>query len=111
MSALYTMRYVGQHEAGAGAIYIGRGVIVGVDVVGGRYKGVYTEADGRIKADVELTVPPYNVTLVTGITLPAGHKLALLGDWPSAFADGSPHRINIAGWEVSVVLDKIGDVP
>jgi hypothetical protein len=39
MSALYTMQYQGHVGSGGGAIYIGKGIVLGVDVSGARYNG------------------------------------------------------------------------
>ena len=55
MSALYVMRYVGgTGNTGVGAISIGEGAIVGVEVQNGRYHGTYTNHEGRVKATVTL---------------------------------------------------------
>ena len=35
MSALYIMRYVGMEGFGAGALYIGKGIVSGIDSNGG----------------------------------------------------------------------------
>jgi len=111
MSALYAMRYLGQSGIGMGAIYIGRGVICGVDVANGRYDGTYTEEGGRIKAKATLSAPPGGAVLVTGAQLPAGQSIPLQADWPASFADGSAQEIMVKGQPVQVTFEKIGDIP
>jgi hypothetical protein len=110
MSALYVMQYVGQIGTGAGAVYIGKGVIVGVDAGGGRYKGTYTEAGGRMNGNATVLVP-HGATMVTGQQLPPGTTLQLTIDWPANFANGQPQPISIAGRQVQVTFEKIGDIP
>jgi hypothetical protein len=104
------MRYLGQAGLGAGAIYIGKGKIVGIDAANGRYQGSYTEQNGRIKATVALSIPGGG-QLVTGQQLPAGQQLQITGDWPANFANGQPQQVSVAGHTVSVTFEKIGDVP
>ena len=110
MSALYAMRYVGRADAGAGAIYIGRGTIVGVDVGGGRYRGTYAESSGRIKGTATLSLPNGG-SLVTGKTAPPGTEIPLTIDWPLDFFSGKPQSIDVAGQPVQVSFEKIGDIP
>ena len=111
MSALYTMRYLGQSGVGMGAIYIGRGIIVGVDVTNGRYSGTYREESGRLKGTAKLFAPPGGAILVTGDQLPEGHEIPLQVDWPINFADGSAQTIMVQGRLVQVTFEKIGDIP
>jgi hypothetical protein len=112
MSALYTMRYAGQTglSAGAGVLYIGRNVVVGVDVGDNRYKGSYTEESERIRVELTLSVVADN-SQVTGVTLNRGQTLPISADLPLDFANGTAHQIRVAGNPVSVVFEKIGDIP
>lgn len=110
MSALYAMRYIGQTSGGAGAIYIGKGVIVGIDIGNLRYKGTYVEDGGRIRGTATLSAPQGG-TLVTGASMPAGSSIQLSVDWPSNFGNGQPQQVMVAGQPVQVMFDKIGDVP
>ncbi len=111
MSTLYAMRYLGQSGIGLGAIYIGRNVILGVDVTNGRYKGTYTEEGGRLKGTATLSAPAGGAVLVTGAQLPAGQAIPLKVDWPVNFADGSAQTIMVQGQPVQVTFEKIGDIP
>jgi hypothetical protein len=104
------MRYVGGAGLGGGAVYIGKGRIVGVDAANGRYFGEYSEGNGRMKGSVSLSIPGGG-TLVTGQQLPAGQELKLTMDWPSNLADGKPRQLSVSGGTVSVVFEKIGDIP
>lgn len=110
MSALYAMRYLGGTGVGIGAVYIGKGTVVGLDAGGGRYSGQYQEAGGRVKGSVILSMTTDGV-LVTGQPIPAGTKLPIEFDWPSNFASGQPMQLNVAGKPVAVTLEKVGDIP
>jgi hypothetical protein len=107
--ALYAMNYVGQTGTGGGAVYVGNGKIVGIDVANLRYHGSYTEQAGRLTGAVTLTAPTGG-TLVTGAQLPAGSQLKLTVDWAANFSDGKPQAVSIEGRQVNVVLEKIGDI-
>jgi hypothetical protein len=109
MSALYAMNFVGTTGSGSGAIYVGKGKIVGIDTVNLRYKGTYTEQGGRLKGTVDLYAPTGG-TLVTGAQAPAGSKWSVTIDWPANFSDGVPQALTVLGSPVHVVLEKIGDV-
>jgi hypothetical protein len=54
-----------------GAMYVGNGVIAGFDIYGGRYKGTFTESNGRLYGTVNLTIPGGG-SLVTGQQVPPG---------------------------------------
>ena len=114
MSALYAMQYQGAgptaNNSGMGALFVGKGVISGVDVGGGRYAGTYTEANGRVRGTATLSFPSGGI-LVTGAQLPAGSQIPLSVDWPTDFANGKPHPISVLGQQVNVVLDRISAIP
>lgn len=110
MSALYAMQYVGNIGLGAGAVYVGKGIVLGADVGGGRYKGSYTEQGSNLALKVTLTVPN-GATLVTGAVLPPGSQLQLTATWPKDFGNGKPQNISVQGAPVQVVFEKVGDIP
>jgi len=111
MSALYVMRYVGgTGSTGVGAIYIGNGTIVGVDVQNGRYHGTYTEQDGRVRATLMLSKTEGG-PLVTGLQVTPGTKISLTADWPVDFGNGQPQQIMVQGRPVQVTFEKVGDLP
>lgn len=109
MSAFYIMRYQGSSGAGFGAVYIGRGTIVGADVMNGRYSGSYTEGGGRLRGTVTLNWPNGG-QLVTGQQMPAGASIPMNFDWPQNITSG-PQSISVQGFPVSVTFEKVGDVP
>ena len=110
MSALYIMRYHGQQDQGMGAIYIGKGTIVGVDIGGGRYHGTFQDQGGRLRATVNLSMPQGG-TLVTGQQLQPGASVPITADWPSNFANGQAQQVSVGGRLVQVTFEKVGDVP
>ena len=111
MSALYAIRYLGSTGVGFGSVYIGKNVVVGIDVANGRYNGTYTEEGGRLKLTGNLSAPPGGAVLVTGDQLPAGQSIPLIADWPTNFADGSTQQITVMGKPVQVTFEKVGDIP
>jgi hypothetical protein len=108
MSALYQMRYHGVAGAGHGAIYIGKGQVVGVDLTGARYIGSYTENGGRLRGNVTLTSA--GAELVTGLRIPSGSRLTITFDFPSNFGDGQFQTVTVQGAPVQVAFDKIADI-
>ena len=111
MGAFYAIKYSGQHGAGRGAVYIGKGLIVGLDETDTRYEGRYTENSGRLKGNITLTSPPGGASLVTGEVVPGGSVLRVSIDWPSDFANGKMQDLRVGGQSVSLWLEKIGDIP
>lgn len=112
MSAFYVMRYVGTDGQGGGALYIGRGLVVGVDVLGGTYDGKYTETHGRIKGTVKMTAPKGGAVLVTGQHVPSGTSFDLTFDFPAEFANGKPQSmVGVGGMPVQVTFEKLKDLP
>jgi hypothetical protein len=71
MSALYQMRYHGVAGVGHGAIYIGKGMVAGVDLTGARYSGSYTSNGAGLQGIV--TLISAGSALVTGQPMPAGY--------------------------------------
>lgn len=111
MSALYIMRYLGQHDTGSGAVYIGKGAIVGVDEADVRFHGSYEIAGGRLKGSVALTAPAPGATLVTGHLLSPDQSVTIEVDWPEDFESADALFVQVADNPVSVRLEKVGDTP
>ncbi len=109
MSALYAIIYAGRSGDGQGAIFVGRGQILGYDFGSGRYAGTYHEQDGRLKGTVALSFPAGG-TLVTGQRVPPNAMFTVAIDWPSDFGNGTVQHVIIDGQAVGVVFDKIGGV-
>ena len=81
------MNYVGQAGSGGGAVYIGEGKILGIDVGNIRYSGTYAQQGSRIRGTVALSAPNGGM-LVTGTELPAGSRIDLSLDWSADLSDG-----------------------
>jgi hypothetical protein len=112
MAAFYLMRYAGTVGEGAAAIFIGKGIVVGVDVVGGKYDGSYEEKNGRLKGVVKLTAPTAGAHLVTGQNVSGGQSFVLEFDLPPDFANGRPQTIvGVGGRPVQVIFEKLKDLP
>jgi hypothetical protein len=112
MSALYVMKYLGQDGQGGGAIFIGKGIVAGVDDLGGRYDGTYTEAGDRMKGKVKMTAPRGGGHLVTGRNVPGNASFDLTFDFPKDFASGNPQSMaGVGGRPVQVTFEKLRDIP
>jgi hypothetical protein len=112
MSALLVMKYIGQSGVGGGAVFFGKGVVAGVDVLGGKYDGSYVEADGRVKGAVRMTAPPEGANLVTGQAVPGNATFDLNFDFPADFANGKPQTMTgVGGRPIQVSFEKVRDLP
>ena len=109
MSALYQMRYQGVAGNGHGAMYIGKGVVVGIDISGARFNGTYTLSGTTIDGTATLTSA--GGALVTGQDVPCRrngpHHLQPAG----RFRRRPVSPGGAAGRRVGVAFNKIGDVP
>jgi hypothetical protein len=110
-SALYQMRYQGvSGSAGHGALYVGKGKIVGIDITGARYVGSYTSTAMTISGSVQLTSA--GGVLVTGLPVPAGTKVPIsFQNLPEDLGNGSFVQVMVNGQPVMVAFDKIDDIP
>jgi len=109
MSALYQMRYQGVAGVGHGAIYIGKGMIAGVDVTGARYSGTYAAQGSNLSGAVTLTSA--GGALVTGLPVPPGTKVPITFSLPANFWGGQFQTVTVGGKPVQVAFDKIADIP
>ena len=111
MSALYVMSYRGiPGVEGHGVLYIGQGIILGVDVTKIRYKGTYTRRGQYLDLDGTATARD-DAPLVTGDILPAGQSVPITARLPEDFVDGSHHRVSVGGHDVYVAFEKVGEIP
>lgn len=110
MSALYKMKYAGSVEKGDGAIFIGNGQILGIDMADIRYRGKYYEEDGKIRLKGQLTASPLGARLVTGDVLPPGQSLPVDAEWPVDSQPGDIRHVTVGGRQVAVTFEKIGDI-
>ena len=111
MSGLYVADFAGAEGLGSCALYIGHGLIVGVDVGRAVYRGAYKTDAGRLQGTVTLTSSVPGSDLVTGDILNPGQLLPIAIDLPIPFADGKAHTVSVAGKGVTVRFEKIGDLP
>ena len=109
MSALYQMRYKGVSGVGHGSVYIGKGLILGIDITGARYHGSYANQGQNLAGSTTLTSA--GGTLVTGQPVPAGTKVQITFSLPPTFDNGQFQKITVGGQPVEVAFDKIGDIP
>jgi hypothetical protein len=109
MSALYQMRYQGVAGNGHGAMYVGKGVVVGIDISGARFNGTYALSGTMIEGTATLTSA--GGALVTGQDVPAGGTVPITFSLPAGFDDGQYHQVIAGDRRVGVSFNKIGDIP
>lgn len=121
MSALYIMRFrdvpdsagigalLGRIE-GHGVLFIGRGIVLGIDVAGIRYSGTSTQTEKHLELRGIITDPVGGV-LVTGDVLGQGETRPVAARLPVNFDDGSFYPVSVGGLPVQVAFEKIGDIP
>jgi hypothetical protein len=110
MSALYRMTYTGSHGEGFAVVYIGQGLILGMDQPGSRIHGTYTEDGGRLRGSMTLTGDTEGHT-VGGQIMKAGQSAEMEVDWDHDFAAGRRQQITLLGEPLQIVLQKIGNIP
>ena len=91
-------------------MYVGNGIMAGFDIYGGRFNGTYTDQAGRFRADIILLMPNGG-RLVTGQEVPAGTKIPMSVDWPANFGNRTQQQIMVQGRPVTVLLQKMQDIP
>lgn len=111
MSALYVMKFAERPDCCVGAFYIGRGVIVGIDVTGIRYSGTCETVSEGLRFTAEMVAPTGGAVLSTGQLFPTGETISLTGTLPNDFFDETPFEVMVSGRPVTVILGKVGDVP
>ena len=110
MSALYAMRYANEAGRGAGAVYIGKGIISGIDVADVRFDGSYTDNGSELSGKVTMLRPRGGASSGTPeISHPASVEFTF--SLPAHFADGQPYPFSVDGLEVHVIFEKLKDVP
>jgi hypothetical protein len=109
MSALYQMRYQGVAGTSHGAVYIGKGKIVGVDLTGARYLGSFVNQGANLIGNIILTSA--GEALATGQPMPAGTHVPIIFSLPANFGNGQFQTVTVGGQPVRVAFDRIGDIP
>lgn len=109
MSALYQMQFHGVTGVGHGAIYIGKGLVAGIDVTGARYHGSYTSQGPTLSGTVTLTSA--GGSLVTGQPVPPGTQVPITFNLQANFGNGQLNTVIVGGRPVQVAFDKIADIP
>jgi hypothetical protein len=90
-------------------MYVGNGVVVGIDISGARYNGTYTLSGTTINGTATLTSA--GGALVTGENVPAGGTVPITFSLPAGFDDGRYHQVIAGGTRVGVSFNKVGDIP
>lgn len=113
INGFYAIYYTGATGSGIGVIVINDGVIVGADMVGGRYDGNYTQSAiaGIYDAKIRITIPPGG-SLVTGaIAGPQPLFMDVNITLPENLGGEQPVRIETPTGPVNVIFRKLRDYP
>ena len=107
--AFYAMYYTGQQGSGMGLLAFKGGVVVGVDVVGGKFDGHYKfdESTGTVSGSIRMTVPA-NSALVTGQAArdqPYTVDMPVL--LPSDLGGGNPIRLDLPIGPLNIRFEKL----
>lgn len=95
------------------ALYIGDGVIAGVDFGTGKYDGAYTDTeDGGITGVLNFSIAP-NRPMITGGVSPAQPMPAIpiTFDFPPNFEEGRIVALQTPLGPVNVRFEKVRDLP
>ena len=110
MSALYRMTYTGSHSEGFAVVYIGQGLILGMDMDGSRIHGTYAEQESRLRGSMTLTGDDEGIT-AGGQIMQAGESAEMEIDWSADFEAAGPQKVMLLGDPLQIVFQRIGDIP
>ncbi len=92
MAGFYVTKYLGPLGGGEGAFYVGNGIVVGTDALGGIYDGSYRVANGVMIGSARLEVPDGGL-LATGQQVQANEPIDVRFSLPIDFATGEHSRL------------------
>ena len=109
--ALYVVYLTGAASQTVALIYIGGGIIAGVDVGTMLYDGSYAiNSDGSLEGTVEYVVPA-GATLITGADPLTTTKVPIRLHLPLNFADGRVITLETPFGKVNARFEKLKDLP
>lgn len=110
-AALYAVKYHGVADSGGAVLYIGNGIITGMDVGEFKYDGSYSiPTSEKLAGTVQITAST-DGTLVTGANMKAGQSIAVPFEIPGNFGNGQRLSFNVGGRDVAATFQKIRDLP
>ena len=113
INGFYAIYYTGVTGSGLGVLAINNGIIVGADMVGGRYDGTYKQSAiaGDYDAKVRIVIPPGS-SLVTGaLAGPQPLYMDVVMTLPENLGGEQPIRIETPTGPVNVIFRKLRDYP
>jgi hypothetical protein len=113
IDGFYAIYYTGVSGAGLGVLVVNNGIIVGADMVGGRYDGTYTQnkTTGNYDGKIRITIPPGG-SLVTGVVVGAQpFQMDVTATLPPDLGGEKPVRIETPTGPVNVIFRKLRDYP
>ncbi|WP_156369294.1 hypothetical protein [Aureimonas sp. Leaf324] len=110
MAGFYVTKYLGLLGGGEGAFYVGNGIVVGTDALGGIYDGSYQVANGILIGSARLEVPGGGL-LATGQQVQANEPIDVRFSLPIDFATGEPQSITVGERTIGVIFQKVRDLP
>lgn len=108
LDGIYSITFRGLADWGMGMIVMRDGHIVGADVAGVLYDGIYEETGTNVRAKFTMTVPP-GATLVQGTPArPVAYTVQVDENIPaSAFKDGHSVTLKLPPGPVNVIFRRL----
>ncbi len=109
----YSVTFAGHADYGFGIIILDTGVVIGADVGGVLYDGIYdfNHKTEMLDVSVTLTVPP-GVPLVMGVPPQTiEYKFKIVTSLPRTLGNETPITIDTPSGPVNVIFKKIRDFP
>ncbi|SRR5713226_4193983 len=105
MDGIYSITFRGAIDWGMGMLLLRSGRIVGADVSGVLYDGIFRNHQGMISVNVEMTVPPGATLVQGGPARPQPYKVPFAATLPErALRDGTPVLIQMPPGPVNVIF-------
>lgn len=110
-AGFFVVHFRDADDIGGIGLYVGNGIIVGIDNGLVRYDGQYQEMpDGSLQGVVHLTVRQ-PTQLITGGILQPGVAAPINFRLPPNFANGQVFQFNLGGDMVATRFEKLRDLP
>ena len=110
--ALYAAYLTGTAGQTIALLYIGDGILAGVDVGTMKYEGAYTKnLDGSLDGAIEYTVPAGSPLITGGTPATSPTRISLPIKLPAGFDDGRVITINTPLGPVNARFEKVKDIP
>ena len=110
--ALYAAYATGVAGSSMLILYIGDGIIAGMDIGTGRYDGTFAEKpDGGIHGIINFTIAPGRPMITGGVAPPDMPPVAVPFDFPKGFDEGNVVSMQTPFGPLNLRFEKVRDLP